>query len=441
MDNYHTYRVTEVDVGTPPLASRGWEVFNLNFHDFEKLPSKKGNSVESPKFTYDGHEWSVKIYPGGTALSDIGHVSAYLKKHTAKGGKGGNTISIDFAILITDLDDITLVELKTYHNFGDGGSDGGGISNSQGWKNVIKRADILSQNKHILRDGTFSITLLMKTKHTAMRLMKPFVPKNLFSGYMSEMLNTPMHSDVFFRIERADGNGVNDGLCECKQGSDAVPALQGNMRGESTDEDEVSLDSYDFFAHRLVLKACAPVCEPYPDMTTIPIHGVDFDGFELALGYVYGFPIPYSQWKKHSKGVMEVADRFGIVSLKLEAETWFVKFTKITTKNAFDLLLYADAKNLHLLREAVMAFFVKNAQEALRVMSFDNVPYSKSLLSDLLAIIAQEAVSEEKKENAHNDSLKYKTMDISSLRMEASEQHKEIDGSREALIRNLATEK
>mmetsp|Transcript_24485 Transcript_24485/g.51312 ORF Transcript_24485/g.51312 Transcript_24485/m.51312 type:complete len:96 (+) Transcript_24485:48-335(+) len=58
MDNYHTCRATEVDVGTPPLASMGWEVFSLNFHDFD--------------------EWSLKIYPGGETLSENGIDSVFL---------------------------------------------------------------------------------------------------------------------------------------------------------------------------------------------------------------------------------------------------------------------------------------------------------------------------------------------------------------------------
>jgi len=54
-----------------------------------------------------------------------------------------------------------------------------------------------------------------------------------------------------------------------------------------------------------VLKACAPglaeLCEPYPDMKSIPIYGVDFNGFELALSALShtlsGKSILKEEWK------------------------------------------------------------------------------------------------------------------------------------------------
>ena len=58
--------------------------------------------------------------------------------------------------------------------------------------------------------------------------------------------------------------------------------------------------------------------------------------------------------------------------LKLEAEAAYVKSTDITMDNAMDNLLYADAKNCALLKEAVMNFLAENSAEAYEKISFDD---------------------------------------------------------------------
>mmetsp|Transcript_30907 Transcript_30907/g.66232 ORF Transcript_30907/g.66232 Transcript_30907/m.66232 type:complete len:112 (-) Transcript_30907:718-1053(-) len=108
-------------------------------------------------------------------------------------------ISIDFVVLITDLDDgrQNSDEIKNLSQL------------RRRWRQqphsrvekVMTRTDILSRSTHMHFPDRFTE---MKTEQIAMRPMKPFVPKNLTSGCMSEMLNTPVYSDVFFRIESAD---------------------------------------------------------------------------------------------------------------------------------------------------------------------------------------------------------------------------------------------
>ena len=56
-----------------------------------------------------------------------------------------------------------------------------------------------------------------------------------------------------------------------------------------------------------------------------------------------------------------MADRFGVVNLKLEAEAAYIKNTKLTVENVMDELLLADAKNLALLKEYAIDFIAKNA--------------------------------------------------------------------------------
>mmetsp|Transcript_4267 Transcript_4267/g.8891 ORF Transcript_4267/g.8891 Transcript_4267/m.8891 type:complete len:92 (+) Transcript_4267:488-763(+) len=65
-------------------------------------------------------------------------------------------------------------------------------------------------------------------------------------------------------------------------------------------------------------------CEPYANMTPVPIEGVNFAAFKLVHKYVYGIQLQYNDWQNHSKELKDAADRFGLTYLKLEAEAWFV---------------------------------------------------------------------------------------------------------------------
>jgi hypothetical protein len=60
------------------------------------------------------------------------------------------------------------------------------------------------------------------------------------------------------------------------------------------------------------------------------------------------------EMKSHANEIIEVADRFGVTSLKLEAETSLVNTMTFSVENVKDLLIYADSKNCALLKEAAM---------------------------------------------------------------------------------------
>jgi hypothetical protein len=47
----------------------------------------------------------------------------------------------------------------------------------------------------------------------------------------------------------------------------------------------------------------------------------------------------------HAKEIIDVADRYGVTSLKLEADVCLVNATIFGVENLKDVLLYADSKN------------------------------------------------------------------------------------------------
>ena len=78
--------------------------------------------------------------------------------------------------------------------------------------------------------------------------------------------------------------------------------------------------------------------------------------------------------KESAKDIIDLSDKYGVVGLKLEAEAALVTSTPVTMDNAMDNLLYAESKNLPLLKEVALDFLVENADEGIKKLSFENVP-------------------------------------------------------------------
>ncbi len=106
--------------------------------------------------------------------------------------------------------------------------------------------------------------------------------------------------------------------------------------------------------------------------------------FRHLLCYVYGGSVSENDLKSHAGDIINAADKYSIVNLKLEAEAAYVKSMTITTENVMDILLYADAKNCALLKEAVFDFLARNGEEVIAKLSFNNIP--GHLMKDLLVV-------------------------------------------------------
>ena len=180
----------------------------------------------------------------------------------------------------------------------------------------------------------------------------------------------------------------------------------------------------------------AELCSSNPGVDGIPsiqISDVKPDALHSLLRYIYGGKVSYNS--SNIKDIIDAADRYGIVHLKLEAESEYVKITTISLENVMDNLLYADAKNLALLKEVVMDFIVENKLQVLEEVSFKNAPGTPTMMKDVLGAVARET-----KNGTDNDN-RYSTMRISELRKELYEKGLDIDGSRETLIAALKKEK
>jgi hypothetical protein len=139
--------------------------------------------------------------------------------------------------------------------------------------------------------------------------------------------------------------------------------------------------------------------------------------------------------KSHARDIIDAADKYGVVNLKLEAEASFVVGATFTIENVMELLLYADSKNLALLKEAAMGYMTENRDEVLEKLSFNDVP--GALVRDLWAATARR----EAQNNGTNVDVdnQYNALFISELRKRAHEKGLNVDGSREMLIAALKT--
>ena len=110
-------------------------------------------------------------------------------------------------------------------------------------------------------------------------------------------------------------------------------------------------------------------------MISAQISDVKPDIFQYMLGYVYGGSVPKEELMTHAKDIINAADKYSIVNLKLEAEAAYLNSTIFTVDNAMDNLLYADAKNCALLKETVLDFLADwNSTEAMNNISFADFP-------------------------------------------------------------------
>ena len=171
-----------------------------------------------------------------------------------------------------------------------------------------------------------------------------YIPKN-------PLLN--MIQGMFLNVETAD-------VCFEVSGADAK---------EGKKEQKASAL---FHAHSQILKACAPMLANLFDvghrdgkLVTTSITDIKPDIFRHLLYYVYGGSVAEADLKTHAKDIIDAADKYSIINLKLEAEAAYVKSTDITIENAVDILLYADAKNCALLKENVLDFLTANCDDVI----------------------------------------------------------------------------
>ena len=125
-------------------------------------------------------------------------------------------------------------------------------------------------------------------------------------------------------------------------------------------------------------------------ITTITITDVTPKIFKYMLYHTYGGKLSDEELKVNVKDIINACDKYGVVHLKLEAEACYVKSHEITMDNMIDNLLYADSKNLALLKESVMDYIVANKDDIIGKVSFSDVP--GDMMTDLLTAVSEVSI-------------------------------------------------
>ena len=391
-----------------------WQTFEITFDD---IKSTQGPIAISPAFKCLGYKWNVEILTCDdevlNSLCGAGIVRFYLRRK-------------DISSIATPKIIWSIAPIEDSHEHGYASSmghtdySGKFITNEQRQCRQIFRPPMNN-------DGSLTVEVRMRLANdegrgdttAAEKLIIPENPlaKNILSKFMDEE-----SADIVFEVIEGERTTTNYIQQYCKRSKTTIR----------------------IHAHRFVLQQFSStldeLCKPRDyGMTTISITDVDPNIFKRMLFYMYGGMLSNDDMKQHAKSIIDVADKYGIVGLKLEAEAAYVTSETITIVNVIDHLLYADSKNLALLKEAVMDYLVKNGKEAMTKLSFDNVP--GSAMKDLLAAMTRGKKSEEgdatAKSNIAND---YNTMRVNTLRKLLHERGLDVDGSREMMIARLEEE-
>ena len=388
-----------VHVGAPPPNFKEWSSTKVYFHGFPALSSVRGARVDSPEFMALGNPWRLKLFPGGDAISREGWVAMYLFNRSNK------SIDMNFGFCIKDGNDKQIVSMQTSYTFG----PVDGRLCSRGSPDVAERSKLLNA----LVDGTLVVEVHMKPHEPIKAALPHFIPENPCSTNILQMFNDEESADIVFAVREH----------QPKNNAEKVAKIAPTI----------------FHAHRIIIKACstilADLCGTKGDPTTpIEITDVSPEVFRHLLYYIYGGKTADDDMKAHSKDIIDASNRYGVATLKLEAEACLVESTTFSLDNVMEHLIYADSMNCALLKEAAMDFIVENKIKVIETMtSFDDVP--SNLMRDLLTAVAR-GEREEGGVGGENENL-FTTMRINELRKKAHEKGLDVDGSREMLIATL----
>lgn len=385
----------------------------FRFDQFEKLPSQPGKLASSDEVT-DCHRnvWSIDLYPGGQTKtsssgekSDItvflfnrgerlveGKVSFILRDSSGRAYCHDCGEDID-TYMPSNADNMVGVKVKGF-----------------GFDLPVKRSEIVDKSKDILLDDG---SLVIDAELQIVSNQDEYRPLNPHVKNMLALLDSGDDSDASFKI----GGTV-------------------------------------IHAHKLILKNNAPIlfgfCEKNENGKPIPITETNLDVFRIVLQYVYGGETPDANTLKElGKDIIEAANCFGVINLKLAVETALVELLVITMRNVVDWLLFADAKTCPLLKEYATSFFVTRAVDLLSLESSTKLKEAPELYEELMIAIAKDRDMYKEKANNKvgsrtsmrgNDKplfLFHHPSSVGELRRKLDERGMDVDGSKEILISRL----
>ncbi|KAL7476441.1 hypothetical protein ACHAW6_002306 [Cyclotella cf. meneghiniana] len=427
----------EIHIGTPPKRSsddRRSALFRFHFNNFDRADAAK---VETPTFVCFDHEWKFRLHPKG---KKDGKVSASLEHISACPVRVAYDVGVPAAK--------TFVPMGEFLDFG---------RDSQSKPVPLgKHADMVRSEGGVLQNGTLTVELFMRLDAENSPGCVHFIPSNPFDEQMRRLFLDEETADVCFEVS---GRTTKTSPSKADSGiptNEAAPVWEWKcnkceVKNSMNEKECTSCKSpfragvtslkvhapVRFPAHRVILKMCAPTlyelceCESYSMTSPVPICGTDPDVFKQLLNYVYGRSTAKIDWEKYSKEMIDCADKFGVPSLKMEAEVWYLKYHKLTLENVVGTLLYADAKHCALLKEKATMFVLQNVHDILSSEYFGGMTQSESILREILM------VGDIVRRGPSANDVTFKTLTIDDLRTRLHDKGLDFDGTREMLLSRL----
>lgn len=430
-----------IHVGTPRHPT-GWSNATIHFHNFREMPTKKGDSVDSDPFRVHGLYWYLRIHPGGAASANgDGMISLYLRCKSAAESNVAVQAEFSLALLRNDkqIDSMMSCPLNAFRR------------KRKGWPNFISRSRVLDSSSQLLDDhGT--LTVLVKIQLLQEGDVNNFVPKNDIGVGLVRLLrevNSKLQLDQYDSRVEEESSTANT--------ADVKFLVEG---------DEI-------YAHRLILKLGAPalaqLCEDADadEDTAIPIPRVRSPIFQGLLRFAYGDAVPDDVWNMTTTSLvgadagsdndeddqedsnntgepsvldtpamqlLDAANRYGVVGLKILAETKVAE-AEISVSNASDLILYADAFHCPLLKEKVVDYFIAHANEIRKHPSYQKVRESASIQDELMDALLNKRIL--RLFSLGDNDVDYDSMGVNLLRRKLDGRGLDVDGSREMLTQRL----
>ena len=132
----------------------------------------------------------------------------------------------------------------------------------------------------------------------------------------------------------------------------------------------------------------------------------------------------------NGRSIIEAADRFGIIPLKMAVESGLVRNLVINRYNVTEYLIFAESKTCSFLKEAAMSFFVARATDLLNSETREKLCESPNLLIELMTEMS-------KRNDTDTRFGEYSNLSVSELRKRLVDEELDIDGSKESLVSRL----
>lgn len=431
-------------------------------HGFADLPHRKGEYVITEEFVAHGHKWTFAVFPRGDDQSpnDPEHVACGL-------GYEGGTASVFDPVLAK-------VSFRTKsRSFQLLGGQSYPDTESGDW--ILGYGDISERDEIIRRDldekGTLTIYVDIEVATKPHSTWRP--PRTDEEPGLVEMHESAKETgDVAFVVGERRRNGSSNNKTELLFKAHAcvlavrAPGLHEILmlhHRHHHHHDRDDNDHGDGENNNNCDNGEGDCDNGENNITVVPLPNEDPIIFGMMLDFIYTKPVDPAiadYVDNNAEKIVVVANRFGIVGLKLRAESALAE--TLNAFNACRLLSLADANSLPLLKEAAMELFVRDAKAIL------DASKAKKEAAAAMAAIAKEGSSSSSSdgfdfdENENDDWKKYlegsprllselytyqniqradeNYATVGALRtqlLEAGRPLEDLDGTREMLLRRL----